>query len=62
MALPTAADEKLMARVRKKIRSDDRNEGKYNPMHDSSTYEVEFSDGPTEEVTANVIAESMLSN
>ena len=62
VVLPNAADEKLMARVRKKIRSDDRNDGKkYNPILDASVYEVQFSDGTTDEIAANVIAENMLS-
>ena len=50
-----------MAKVRKKVRSDTQNEGNYNPMHNASMYEVEFSDGSTEEVSANVIAENILS-
>ena len=62
IALPNAADEKLMAKVRKKVRSDNHNDGKnYNPILDSSVYEVQFSDGTTEEIAANVIAECMLS-
>ena len=62
IALPNAADEKLMTKVRKKVRSDNRNDGKnYNPIFDSSVYEVQFSDGTMEEIAANMIAECMLS-
>jgi len=60
--LPNSADQKLMARVRKKISSDDRNEPNYyNPLRDHSTYEIVFSDGTTDEVEAKIIAESMVS-
>lgn len=62
VVLPNAADEKLMAKVRRKVHSDDRNSGEsYNPILDSSVYEVQFSDGTTDEIAANVIAECMLS-
>ena len=62
VCLPNAADEKLMAKVRKKVVSSDANDGSnYNPILDSSVYEVQFSDGTTDEVAANVIAECMLS-
>ena len=62
ICLPNAADEKLMAKVRRKINNSDANDGKnYNPILDSSTYEVQFSDGTTDEVAANVIAECMFS-
>jgi len=60
--LPNSANQKLMARVRKKISSDDRNEPNYdNPLRDHSTYEIVFPDGTTDEVEANIIAESMVS-
>ena len=62
IALPNAADQKLMAKVRKKVQLDERNnENSYNPILDGSVYEVQFSDGTTEEIAANVIAECMLS-
>ena len=60
--LPNSVDEKLMARVRRKISIADGNTNKsYNPILDSSTYKVEFSDGATDEVAANIIAECVLS-
>jgi len=62
VVLPNSADQKLMARVRKKISSDDRNEPNYyNPLRDHSKYEIVFPDGTTDEVEANIIAESMVS-
>ena len=60
--LPNRGDEKLMAKVKKKVKSDDRNDPKlYNPLRDISVYEVEFSDGTTYEVEANLIAECVVS-
>jgi len=60
--LPISADQKLMARVKKKIKSDDRNDPRfYNPLWDHSLYEIEFPDGTTDEVEANLIAECMVS-
>jgi len=59
--LPNSADQKLMARVRRKIKSDDRNSANYyNPLRDHSVYEIEFPDGTTDEIEANLIAESMV--
>jgi len=59
--LPYSADQKLMAKVRRKINSDDRNSAKYyNPLKDHSVYEIEFPDGATDEIEANLIAESMV--
>lgn len=53
-------DLSRMARVIKKI--EDRNpENNQNPLLDHSIYEIEYYDGNTERVTANSIAESMLS-
>ena len=56
---------KLMAKVTKRLRD---NDGKtvttaraQNPLHDSSIYEVEYPDGTTEQLTANIIAENMMS-
>ena len=41
--LPYSADQKLMAKVRRKIKSDDRNSANYyNPLKDHSVYEIEF--------------------
>ena len=60
--LPNSADQKLMARVKKKVKSDDRNDPRfYNPLRDHSLYEIEFPDGTTDEVEANLIAECMVS-
>ncbi|GFH50498.1 hypothetical protein CTEN210_06974 [Chaetoceros tenuissimus] len=62
ISLPNAADNKLMAKVHRKVKSNDLNEGAdHNPIIDNSVYEVQFSDGSTEEIAANVIAENMLS-
>ncbi len=59
--LPNSADQHLMATVKKKVMSKDRNSSDYyNPIRDHSIYEVEFPDGSTDEVEANVIAESMV--
>ena len=50
------------ARVKRKLRSDDHNRlDHYNPLRDHSRYEIEFPDGSVDEVEANVIAESMVS-
>ena len=59
--LPNSADQSLMAKVKKKISSNDRNNPNYyNPLRDHNRYEVQFPDGTTDEVEANVIAESMV--
>ena len=52
-----------MRKVRKRVRYDDpsEDEGDYNSMHDKSFYEVEYPDGTTEQLAANIIAENMLS-
>ena len=61
VVLPNSADQSLMARVKRKLRSDDRNHSNYyNPLRDHSRYEIEFPDGTVEELEANVIAESMI--
>ena len=54
----------LMAKVVKKTLDNDTNVSSkaYNPLQDHSRYEVVFPDGHTDELTANVIAEAMLSN
>ena len=36
-------------------------EGNYNVIHDKYLYEVEYPDGTTEQLAANIIAENMLS-
>ena len=51
-----------MAKVKKKVKSDDRNDPRfYNPLQDHSLYEIEFPDGTMDEVEANLIAECMVS-
>ena len=57
--LPDKKGEKLMGKVRKRVRYDDTSSGKvnYNAMHDKSLYEVEYPDGMTEKLAANIIAE-----
>ena len=52
-----------MRKVRKRVRYDDTSTGKgnYNAMHNKSLYEVEYSDGTTEQLATNIIAENMLS-
>ena len=60
--LPNSADQSLMAKVKRKLKSNDQNSSNYyNPLRDHSRYEVEFPDGTTDEIEANVIAESMVS-
>ena len=61
IVLPNSADQNLMAKVKKKLSSNDKNSPNYyNPLRDRSRYEVQFPDGTTDEVEANVIAESMV--
>jgi hypothetical protein len=63
LSLPDRKGSNLMAKVMKKVINADMNDGNnYNPMIDESVYEVTFSDGTTEELAANVIAENMYSN
>ena len=51
--------EKLMRKVRKRVKYDDSStgEGNYNLMHNKSLYEVEYPDGTTEQLTSTIIAE-----
>ena len=60
---PDRKDKKLMGKVRKRVKYDvsSTGEGNYNPMHDKSLYEVEYTDGTTEQLVANIIAENMMS-
>ena len=61
VVLPNSANQNLMAKVKRKLKSDDHNRPDYyNPLRDHSRYEIEFSDGTIDEVEANVIAESMI--
>jgi len=59
---PNRGDLMLMAKVKRKVKSDDKNNASfYNPLRDHSIYEIEFPDGTTEKVEANLIAECMVS-
>ena len=51
--------KKLMGKVRKRVRYDDTITGEvsYNAIHDKYLYEVEYPDGTTEKLAANIIAE-----
>ena len=62
VVLPDRKGEKIMGKVRKRVRYDDTGEkkGNYNATHNKSLYEVEYNDGTTEELADNIIAENML--
>jgi len=49
-----------MANVKHNVLSDDRNHQTDNPLKDNLVYEVTFTDGTTEEISANTIAECMV--
>ena len=57
--LPDRKGEKLMGKVRKRVRYDDTSTGEvnYNAMHDNDLYEVKYPDGTTEQVAADIISE-----
>lgn len=60
--LSNRGDLILMAKVKRKVKSDDRNDTSfYNPLRDHSSNEIEFPDGTTDEVEANLIAACMVS-
>ena len=62
--LPDHDGNKMMAKVIKRVKGNDGNPigtKHSNPVLDSSEYVVEMSDGSTQELTANLIAESMYS-
>ena len=64
VSLPGPGDQQQMARVIKRIKGNDgKPKGNYhsNPILNTSEYLVEFPDGTTKELTANIIAESMFS-
>ena len=63
VVLPDWNGEKLMGKIRKRVRYDDTCTGKfnYNAMHEKYLYEVEYPDGTTEQLSANILAENMLS-
>ena len=52
-----------MGKVSKRVRYDDTStgEGNYNAIHDKYLYEVECTDGTTEQPTDNIIAGNMMS-
>ena len=52
VVLPDQKGDKLMGKVRKRVRYDDPSEGEgdYNSMYDKSFYEVEYPDGTTEQL------------
>ena len=60
---PDRKGEKLVGKARNNVRYDDTSkcEGTYNAMHDKSLYEVEYPDGITDQLAANIIAENILS-
>ena len=55
--------EKLVRKVRKRVRYYDTItvEGNYNSMHENSLYEVEYPDGTTEQLAANIKTGNILS-
>ena len=60
--MPDQDGNNKMAKVIKRVKGKDENPvGKRhnNPMLDTSKYTVEMSDGSSQELTANIIAESM---
>ena len=61
--LPYRKGEKIMRKVRKRIKYDEWSTGKvnYNTMHDKSLYEVEYPDGTMEKLEDNIIAKNMMS-
>ena len=61
--LPDWKGEKLMGKVRKCVRYDDTSTGEenYNVMHDNSLYEIEYTDGTTDQLASNIISENMVS-
>ena len=63
VVIPYWKGDKLMGKVRKRFRYDDiiTGEGNYNAMYDKSLYEVEYPDGTTEQLAANIIDENVIS-
>ena len=62
LALPRDGEEPAYARVRKRMRDDNGNpvgRAHSNPILDTRMFEVEFLDGTTQALTANVIAENL---
>lgn len=62
VCLPTASGERRMGIIRDKLKEANNSAiDDYKPYADHSLYKVDFSDGASREVTANIIAENMLS-
>ena len=61
--LPDFKGEKLMGKVRKRVKyyESSASEGNYNATHDKYLYEFEYPDGTTEQLADNIIAENMMS-
>ena len=55
--------DKLMRKVSTCVTYDEssKDKGNYNPIHDKYLYEIEYPDGTTEQLAANIIAENMMS-
>ena len=60
--LPDRKGEKLMGKARKRVRYDDTStgDGNYNAKYEKYLCEVEYPDGMTEKLAANIMAENML--
>ena len=60
--IPDRKGKKMMRKVSNLIKHDDAStvEGCYASMHDTSVYEVEYPDGKTEQLTANIKAENIV--
>ena len=63
VVLPDQKSDKLMGNVGKHVIYDDTSAGEvnYNAIHDKYLYEIEYTDGTTEQLAANIIAENMMS-
>ena len=60
--MPGPGGDDQMAKVVKRLKTNEnKQDGKYYPILDTSEYLIEFNDGTTKEITANIIAESMFS-
>ena len=62
VSIPDSKGINLMSKLMRKTTSnyENRTSGMYNPLAGNSSYEVQFLDGTTKELTANVISENML--
>ena len=61
--IPDRKGEKILGKIRKRVRYDVTSTGKdnYNTMHDKYLYEVEHPDVTMEQLAANIIGENMMS-